>query len=102
MKTLLTDLRYAFRMLLRNPGFTAVGVLKLALGIGANTAIFRVVNAVLLRALPFKDSARLVTFWGSNKTMGYSGPGTVCDPDYAEWRGQTKVFEEMAGLRGAT
>src|SRR5271166_2835454 len=99
MSTLMQNLRYALRMLAKNPGFAAVAVLTLALGIGANTAIFSVVNAVLLHPLPYPHADRLVTFWGTNHSMGYSGPGTVCDPDYAEWRKQSEAFEEMAGFR---
>src|SRR5579864_9377204 len=102
MGTFFQDLKYGLRMLARSPAFTAVALFTLALGIGANTAIFSVVNAVLLRPLPYKASDRLVTFWASNEQMGYSGPGTVCDPDYAEWREQSKTFEDMAGFREAT
>jgi putative ABC transport system permease protein len=99
MATLLQDLRYGIRMLAKNPGFTAVAVVTLALSIGANTAIFSVVNAVLLRPLPYPDSDRLVTLWMSVKQ---SGPGPLCDPDYAEWRSQTKDFDEMAAFHADT
>jgi putative ABC transport system permease protein len=102
MGSLFTDLRYAARMFAKNPAFTLVAVITLALGIGANTAIFSVVNAVLLRPLPYQGADRLITFWGSNKQFGFSGPGSVCDPDYTAWRDESKSFEAMAGFRGTT
>jgi putative ABC transport system permease protein len=86
-------------MLAKNPGFTAIAVVTLALSIGANTAIFSVVNAVLLRPLPYPKSDRLVTLWMTVKT---SGPGVVCDPDYAEWRSHNKVSDEMAAFHANT
>jgi hypothetical protein len=64
METLFRDLRYGARILTRNPVFTAVAVISLALGIGANTAVFSVINAVLLKSLPFKDPESLVLVWG--------------------------------------
>src|SRR5439155_10801516 len=67
----MNDLKFAFRQLLKYPGFTAVAVLMLALGIGANTAIFSIVNSVLLRPLPFKEPGRLVTVWERNPKQGY-------------------------------
>ncbi|HEV2492438.1 MAG TPA: ABC transporter permease [Terriglobia bacterium] len=102
MATVLQDLRYGVRVLARNPGFTAVAILALALGIGANTAIFSVVNAVLLRPLPYPDSDRLVTLWGTKKSAGFAGPITICEPDYPEWRDQNRVFDAMAGFRWQT
>ena len=91
-------------MLARNPGFTAVAVLTLALGIGANTAIFSVVNAVLLRPLPYHDPDRLVMLWERNPAKGIDQE-KVSGPDFIDWRQQNHVFEGMAfwpGWLGAT
>ena len=90
----MNDLRYAFRQLLKNPGFTAVAVLTLALGIGANTAIFSVVNAILLRPLPFKDPERLVMVF--ERGLSGSQKGSVSAPLLGGWREQTTVFEGLA------
>ncbi|HEY6404064.1 MAG TPA: ABC transporter permease, partial [Blastocatellia bacterium] len=101
VETAFQDLRYGLRMLRRNPGFTFVAVLTLALGIGANTAIFSVVNAVLLRPLPYRDPDRLVM-------VGHHGgsQGTVTiratPPDFLEWREQAKVFEQIAAYKSST
>src|SRR5437762_3951996 len=89
------DLKFALRQLLKNPGFTAVAVLTLALGIGANTAIFSVVNGVLIRPLPFKDPERLVMVF--ERGLSGSQKGWVSAPLVGEWREQTPVFEGLAG-----
>src|SRR6266536_4215208 len=95
----MTDLRYAFRQLLENPGFTAVAVFTLALGIGANTAIFSVVNAVLLRPLPYKNPDRLVWIWENNLLKNIPinpvSPGNLND-----WRNQSHVFESLSAWEG--
>jgi len=88
METLLHDLRYAIRTLRKNSGFTAMAVITLALGIGANTAIFSVVNAVLLRPLPYKDDARLVVIL--NK-----GRNPVAPANFIDWRSQSQSFSQM-------
>jgi predicted permease len=85
---LVNDIRYGARSLLRTPGFTAVAVIALALGIGANTAIFSVVNAVLLRPLAYKDANRLVT-------VLHNGTGPVATGNYVDWRDQSHSFEAM-------
>jgi predicted permease len=100
IENFIQDLRYGLRMLVKNPGFTAVAVLTLALGIGANTLIFSVVNAAILHPLPFREASRLVTLWATSPTVGFSGPGTLTDPDYMEWRKENHVFSEIAAFRG--
>jgi predicted permease len=97
---LVQDVRYGLRQLRRNPGFTAVAVLTLALGIGANTLIFSVVNAAVLHPLPFRDANKLVTLWVTSSNFGYTGPGSLTDPDYMEWRKQNRVFGDIAAFRG--
>lgn len=95
MRTLLEDLRYGLRMLLKSPGFTVVVVLILALGIGANSAIFSVVNAVVLRPLPYRDPDRLYQLSG----MKASGSRWISAPDFLTWQKRTQVFEQMAAAR---
>jgi len=93
------DLRYAARMLVKNPGFTAVAVIALALGIGANTAIFSVVNTVLLRPLPYKDPERLVMVFEDSSKHGF--PRDVpTSANYLDWRDQNQVFDSMAAIAG--
>jgi len=94
VETLLQDLRFAARMLRKNPGFTAVAVLVMALGIGANTAMFSVVNAVLLKPLAFNDPDSIVTLSSLWKKSGHHGQ--VSAPDYRDWRDQSSAFESMA------
>lgn len=100
MSTLLQDLRFGLRMLARNPGFTAVAVLTLALGIGANTAIFSVVNAVVLRPLPYEDPDRLVVLRESiSDSQSAQGLIPVSAPDCLEFARQNHVFEAIAGFQ---
>ena len=97
IETFLQDARYAWRMLRKNPGFTAVAVLTLALGIGANTAIFSVVYAVLLKPLPYAHPEQLVTAFQANTQEGVPEDG-VSYPNFEEWRAQNHVFSELAGI----
>src|SRR5205814_9080123 len=93
----MNDFKFAFRQLLKNPGFMAVAVLTLALGIGANTAIFSVVNGVLIRPLPFPASDRLVMIQTSLQRDGRSERfESVLDPDFKEWAEQNHVFDYLA------
>src|SRR5271168_3800986 len=93
MSSLLQDLKFSLRTLAKSPAFTLVAILTLALGIGANTAIFSVVNAVLLRPLPFKDSAQLVVMRETYKLVGNV---SVSYPDFLDWRQQSHAFSAMA------
>jgi hypothetical protein len=83
METLWQDIRYGMRMLLKTPSFSIVATIALALGIGANTAIFSVVNAVLLRPLPFANSERLMSIWETNPARGQLR-GTASYPNFAD------------------
>ncbi|HEV2802106.1 MAG TPA: ABC transporter permease [Pyrinomonadaceae bacterium] len=95
------DVTYGARMLLKRPGFTAVAVLTLALGIGANSAIFSVVNAVLLRPLPYEEAERLVRIGGRDLRRAAEPPGTFSPPDFYDWRARsTNVFEGVAAIDG--
>lgn len=97
----MNDLKFALRQLLKNPGFSAVAVLTLALGIGANTALFSLVNGVLLRPLPFHEPDRLVTLWESSPVQG-AEQLSVSPPNYADWLVQSHVFEDLAFWTGPT
>jgi len=93
----MNDFRFAFRQLLKHPGFTAVAVLTLALGIGATTAIFSVVDAVLLRPLAYPESGQLV--WLSERGLDWSG-GSISYPNFTDWRNQQSVFEKFGVCSG--
>jgi len=97
IETLLQDLRYALRMLRNNPGFAAVAILTLALGIGANTAIFSVIDSVLLRPLPYQDPAGLVMVW-ENNSQHPNPHNTVSPPDFLDWQSRNSAFAEMSAI----
>jgi putative ABC transport system permease protein len=96
MATLLQDIRYAFRMMAKTPAFAVLAVLAFALGIGANTAIFSVVNAVLLRPLPYPQSEQLIKFGESSPTFP---SGSVSYPNYLDWRASQRTFTDLALYR---
>lgn len=96
METLLQDIRYAFRMIAKSPGFAGLAVLAFALGIGANTAIFSVVNAVLLRPLPYPHSEQLIRFGESTPTFP---SGSVSYPNFLDWRASQHTFTELTLFR---
>src|SRR6059036_2985709 len=97
---MINDLRYGIRMLLKIPGFTTVVILTLALGIGANTAIFSVVNAVLLTALPYREPDRIVMLWTDNPSLNLGFHELPpAPPDLLDWRNQARSFEQIAAFR---
>src|SRR5262245_169655 len=97
IEVLQQDLRYAARTLRKSPGFTIVAALTLALGIGANTAIFSVVDAVMLRPLPYPEPSRLVELWGNVRRAKVERRGASY-PDFVDWRDQSRSFEAMAAF----
>ncbi len=97
MDTLLKDIRYGVRSLLKRPSFTLIAVMTLALGIGANTAIFSVVNTVLLRPLPYRDAQDIVTIWQNNAKAGVPR-NDVSPANFLDWQEQSRSFESMAGI----
>ena len=99
LETLLQDVRYAVRTLRRSPGFAAVAVAALAIGIGANTAIFSVIDASRARALPYADAERLVVLWGNVQRARVERRGTSY-PDFADWRARARSVEGMAAFDG--
>ena len=101
METLIQDVRYGIRMLRKSPGFTAVALVVLTVGIGANVAIFSVVNTVLLRPLPYHDPGRLVMLWESLPGIGYGQLGTSSG-EYLDYRGRNRVFSGIAGYKNDT
>ena len=98
MESLLQDLRYGFRMILRSPAFSAIAILTLALGIGVNTAIFSVVNGVLLNSLPFHDGNQLVSLF--EKIPNFDN-GSISYPNFTDWRRMNHTFADMAAYRSA-
>jgi predicted permease len=101
LETLFRDLRYSFRMLAKNKAFTAVAVISIALGIGANTTVFSVINAVLLRSLPYKDPEGLVLVWGDSKTeTSLKKHNQVSWTDVLDYRAQSKSFEDISTYTG--
>ena len=101
MDTIFRDLRYSLRLLIKSPAFTAVALLSIALGIGANTTVFSVINGVLLKSLPFKNPDSLVLLWGDGRTEGrLSKHNQVSATDVADFRSQSTVFEDVATYSG--
>jgi len=98
MRNLIGDFRFGLRILLRNPGFTLAAIVVLALGIGANTAIFSIVNGVLLRPLPYQDASRIMQIWHVPPAKSFPGMSlfSVSPANYLDWQAQNHSFEQMA------
>ena len=101
MEILWQDLRQGARSLVKQPTFTIVAVIALALGVGANTAIFSVVHAVLLRSLPYRDADRLATVWENNRKRG-NDQNVINMGNFFDWKEQNRVFEDMAAFGNAS
>ena len=101
MDALLKDVKYGWRMLWKSPAFSAVAVILVALGIGANTAVFSVVEAVLLRPLPYDDPDRLAMVWEDASHMGFP-QNTPAPANFIDWKKQNRVFTDMAAMAGGT
>src|SRR5882672_12004164 len=97
MDGFLKDIRYGFRNLLKRPAFAGIAVITLALGIGANTAIFSVINSVLLRPLPYQNSDRLVMIWGNFAKLNIERL-TAKAAEYEDYRAQNQIFEQVAAF----
>lgn len=98
IQDLIQDLRYGLRMLRKPPGFTAVAIVTLALGMGANTVIFSLVDAVLLRPLPYRNPERLTIIWQSDATHRASGAWFDTYREFEEWAQYSKSFEKLAAV----
>src|SRR5260370_40869015 len=92
------NMRYSFQMLAKSLGFTAVAAVALALGIGANTAVFSVINAVFLNPLPYPEPGRLVWLWPRDAQTGVPFRGAISPPDFVDYRKQGTVFEHLSAF----
>src|SRR5437867_13312746 len=99
MDHLWQDTRYALRTIVKQPTFAAAVILTLALGIGANTAIFSVCNAVLFKPLPYPEPSRIVTLWERQRD---GTPSTVAPANFVDWRGASRSFSEMAAVSASS